>query len=74
MAAAASDIAKPSSATTRAGSWTARDASPCTIEELGRNVTSRLESQKQIEAVLTPEQRKQFQQFRPWWMRGEDGE
>lgn len=37
-------------------------------------LTSRLESQKQIEAVLTPEQRKQFQQFRPWWMRGEDGE
>jgi len=37
-------------------------------------LTSRLESQKQIEAVLTPEQRKQFREFRPWWMHGEDGE
>ena len=36
---------------------------------------SRLEAQKQVEAVLTPEQRKQFQQFRPWWLHSaENGE
>ncbi len=29
---------------------------------------SRLESRNQVEAVLTPEQRKQFRQYRPWWM------
>ena len=33
-------------------------------------LASRLETQKQIEAVLTPEQRKQFQAFRPGWMHG----
>lgn len=29
---------------------------------------SRLESHNQIEAVLTPEQRKQFRQYRPQWL------
>jgi Spy/CpxP family protein refolding chaperone len=39
------------------------------VDELRRQMlTSRLESQKQVEAVLTPEQRKQFKQFRPYWM------
>ena len=29
---------------------------------------SHLEVRKQIEAVLTPEQRKQLRQVGPWWM------
>jgi len=46
------------------------------VDELRRQMLqSRLESHKQVEAVLTPEQRKQFRQYRPWWMtEGEDGE
>jgi Spy/CpxP family protein refolding chaperone len=45
------------------------------VDELRRQMfTSHLESQKQVEAVLNPEQRKQFRQFRPWWMHEADGE
>jgi Spy/CpxP family protein refolding chaperone len=45
------------------------------VDDLRRKMlTSRLESQKQIEAVLTPEQRKQFHQYRPRWMNEADGE
>ena len=39
------------------------------VDELQRQMLkSRLESRNQVEAVLTPEQRKQFRQYRPWWM------
>jgi len=39
------------------------------VDELRRQMLkSRLESRNQVEAVLTPEQRKQFRQYRPWWM------
>lgn len=46
------------------------------VDELRRQMlVSRVEAHKQIEAVLTPEQRKQFRQFRPWWAgEAEDGE
>ena len=38
------------------------------VDELRRQVIqSRVETRNQIEAVLTPEQRKQFKSFRPWW-------
>lgn len=43
------------------------------VDELHRKVfLSRLEAQKHVEAVLTPEQRKRFQSFRPRWMEGLD--
>jgi len=39
------------------------------VDELQRQMLkSRLESRNQVEALLTPEQRKQFRQYRPWWM------
>jgi Spy/CpxP family protein refolding chaperone len=39
------------------------------VDELRRQMLkSRLESRNQVEAMLTPEQRKQFRQYRPWWM------
>jgi len=39
------------------------------IDELRRQMLkSRLESRNRVEALLTPEQRKQFGQYRPWWM------
>lgn len=39
------------------------------VDELRRQMLkSRLEGRKQVEAVLTEEQRKQFRQYRPWWM------
>jgi Spy/CpxP family protein refolding chaperone len=45
------------------------------VDELRRQVLkSRVEARNQIAAVLTPEQRKQFRQFGPWWLRGEDDE
>jgi Spy/CpxP family protein refolding chaperone len=31
-------------------------------------LASRLEMRKQVEGVLTPEQRKQLRQAGPWWM------
>ena len=45
------------------------------VDELRRQMLkSRLEARKEIEAVLTPEQRKQMRQMGPWWQRDEDGE
>jgi Spy/CpxP family protein refolding chaperone len=39
------------------------------VDELRRQMLkSRLETRNQVEALLTPEQRKQFRQYRPWWM------
>ena len=39
------------------------------VDELRRTMLqSRLEARKQIEAVLTDEQRKQLRQFGPWWL------
>ena len=39
------------------------------VDDLRRTMLqSRLEVRKQIEAVLTPEQRKQLRQVGPWWM------
>jgi Spy/CpxP family protein refolding chaperone len=32
-------------------------------------IASRLDMRKQMESVLTPEQKKQLHQFGPWWMR-----
>ena len=43
------------------------------VDELRRQMLkSRLEGRKQVEAVLTPEQRKDFRQYRPWWMQETD--
>jgi Spy/CpxP family protein refolding chaperone len=45
------------------------------VDELRRQMLkSRVESHNQIAAVLTPEQRKQFRQYGPWWLREEDEE
>jgi Spy/CpxP family protein refolding chaperone len=45
------------------------------VDELRRRmVRSHLEVRGQIEGVLTPEQRKQFRQYGPWWMREADQE
>jgi Spy/CpxP family protein refolding chaperone len=39
------------------------------VDELRRQMLkSRLESRNRVESLLTPEQRKQFRQYRPWWM------
>lgn len=44
------------------------------VDDLRRQVlASRLDMRKQMESVLTPEQRKQVRQFGPWWA-GEEGE
>jgi Spy/CpxP family protein refolding chaperone len=44
------------------------------VDDLRRQMlASRLDTRKQMESVLTPEQRKQLRQFGPWWMR-EDAE
>ena len=43
------------------------------VDDLRRQMLqSRLEARSQIEAVLTPEQRKQMRQSGPWWMQEED--
>jgi Spy/CpxP family protein refolding chaperone len=43
------------------------------VDDLRRAMlASRLDSRKQVESVLTAEQRKQFRQFGPWWMQEED--
>ena len=43
------------------------------VDELRRQMLkSHVEARNQISAILTPEQRKQFRQYGPWWMRGED--
>ena len=42
------------------------------VDELRRKMlASRLEAHKQVEQVLTPEQRKQSRGFGPWWMQEE---
>jgi Spy/CpxP family protein refolding chaperone len=42
------------------------------VDDLRRQMlASRLEMRKQVEGVLTPEQRKQMKQFGPWWARDE---
>jgi Spy/CpxP family protein refolding chaperone len=39
------------------------------VDELRRQMLrSRIESHNRVEAVLTPEQRKQFRQYWPWWL------
>jgi Spy/CpxP family protein refolding chaperone len=39
------------------------------VDELRRQmIQSHVETRNQIEAVLTPEQQKQFRQYGPWWM------
>jgi Spy/CpxP family protein refolding chaperone len=44
------------------------------VDDLRRQmIASRLDMRKQMESVLTPDQRKQLRQFGPWWMR-EDAE
>lgn len=44
------------------------------VDELRRQmIRSRVETHNQIEALLTPEQRKQFRQFMPWWAREGSG-
>ncbi|HYL90735.1 MAG TPA: Spy/CpxP family protein refolding chaperone [Burkholderiales bacterium] len=44
------------------------------VDDLRREMlASRLEMRKDVEKVLTPEQRKEFRQFGPWWAR-EDAE
>ena len=43
------------------------------VDDLRRQVlSSRLDMRKQMESVLTPEQRKQARQFGPWWAREDD--
>ena len=43
------------------------------VDELRRQMLkSHVEARNQINAILTPEQRKQFRQYGPGWMRGED--
>jgi len=43
------------------------------VDDLRRQMLkSQVEARNQIAAVLTPEQRKQFRQFGPWWQREED--
>ena len=43
------------------------------VDELRRQVlASRLDMRKQMESVLTPEQRKQARQFGPWWAQEDD--
>ena len=42
------------------------------VDELRRQVmAARLETHKQVESILTPEQRKQLRDVRPWWYGGE---
>ena len=44
------------------------------VDELRRQVLkSRVDARNQITAILTPEQRKQFRQSGPWWLREEEG-
>jgi Spy/CpxP family protein refolding chaperone len=42
------------------------------VDELRRQLlASRLEMHQQMESVLTPEQRKELREFRPWWYGGD---
>ncbi len=44
------------------------------VDELRRQMLkSRVDARNQVAAILTPEQRKQFKQFGPWWLRDEEG-
>jgi Spy/CpxP family protein refolding chaperone len=39
------------------------------VDELRRQmIQSRVETRNEIEAVLTPEQKKQLRHYAPWWM------
>ena len=43
------------------------------VDELRRQMLkSRIDAHNQVSAILTPEQRKQFRQSGPWWLRDED--
>ena len=43
------------------------------VDELRRQMLgSRLEMRKQVEGVLTPEQKKQMRQLGPWWAREDE--
>ena len=43
------------------------------VDDLRRQVlASRLEMRKQMEGMLTPEQRKQMRQLGPWWAREDE--
>ena len=43
------------------------------VDELRRQtLKSEVDARNQVAAVLTPEQRKQFRQFGPWWQREEE--
>jgi Spy/CpxP family protein refolding chaperone len=43
------------------------------VDDLRRNtLKSRLEARNQVDAILTPEQRKQHRQFGPWWLQDGD--
>jgi len=45
------------------------------VDDLRRQMLkSRLEARNEIEAALTPEQRKQMRQMGPWWQGGSDAE
>jgi len=45
------------------------------VDELRRQMLkSRLEAHNQVAAILTPEQRKQFRQYGPWWLREDEGD
>ncbi len=45
------------------------------VDDLRREMLkSRVASRDQMEAILTPEQRKQLRQLGPWWLRGDDAE
>jgi Spy/CpxP family protein refolding chaperone len=43
------------------------------VDELRRQMLkSHVDARNQINAILTPEQRKQFRQYGPWWLREEE--
>jgi Spy/CpxP family protein refolding chaperone len=43
------------------------------VDELRREIVkSRLENRKQMEALLTPEQKKQLRTHGPWWLQDEE--
>jgi Spy/CpxP family protein refolding chaperone len=45
------------------------------VDELRRQmIQSRVETRNQIEAILTPEQKKRLRQYGPWWMHTSDTE
>ena len=45
------------------------------VDDLRRQMlASHIEMRNQVEQVLTPEQRKQFRSFGPWWQRDEERE